>query len=339
MGIVASAIASFNNSALALPGFFWTSVMMTPVFFIVWKMSAEILAIFFPVKKSRDYNFAFIAEALIAIWLVFGHGNWETLRDGVGFLPYLLSAVLFLVARDATARLWEQNPRMPKWWRTSFDGATRRWLKIGALLVFVAILGLSTVQEFRFIALQISGCLFGIAAGYFGRKASPPLNYMVFVMIFLTVGITMQPEYFRFGQLGRLTFLHLAAVAGIVKIGALIFALRNFAPAGFIKDNHYQYIKWFMRLGTLLVFILFVMTEAVPALLAFGLGVLATAWFAVKHLPKGTDVFVLSGNLWAAMLCLFGSITVMPTLTVIGILCWKSNGTRAFWQKVSSSFR
>jgi hypothetical protein len=313
--------------------------MTLPVFYAAWKMSPEILAVFFPAKKSRDYNFAFLAEILVAVWLVFGYGNWETLRDGVGFLPYLASAVLFLVARDATARLCEQNPKTPRWWRKSFDSAARRWLKISILLVFVAILGAGAVQELGFIALQIAGGLFGIVAGYFGRRSYPPLNYIALVVVLLTVGITMQPEYFRFAQMGRLTFPHLAALAGIVMIGALIFAMRNFTPTGFVTDGHYRYIKWFMRLCTLLVFILFVMTEAVPALLAFGAGVLATAWFAVKHLPRGSDVFVLSGNLWGAMLFLFGAVAVMPALAAVGILCWRNNNTKSFWAKLAAALK
>ncbi|MDR2268652.1 MAG: hypothetical protein LBD94_00530 [Rickettsiales bacterium] len=331
--IVASAITSFNNAALVEPNFVWTAVLMLPVFIAVWKIAPELLDFFFPGKKSRDYNFAFLAEAMLVVWLIFNHGNWQSIRDGTGFLPYLVSAVLFLLCRDVMARLCEMNPKMPVWWR-KIDRRTRKWIKIGILLSTVAVVAASAIQEFNFISLQINAVMFGIAAGYFGRKSAAPVNYLMMVMTVLAVGIAMQPEYFRFGQLGRLSFAHLAALAFIVMLGAVIFVFRNFNPSGFIRDNHYRYVKWFMRLGTLLALILFVMTESVPVLLGFCASAAVTSWFAVKHSDRNTDVFVLSGNLWAMMMFVFGMMTFMPVISIIGILCWKNNNGKLFWQNL-----
>jgi len=262
-------------------------------------------------------------------WLVFNHGNWNVIRDGFGFLPYIDAVVLFLISKDAFARLYEQNPKVPKWWR-NFDGRTQKWLKINALLIGIAILAVNGIQEFSYAALYIASVLFGIVAGYYKRKSAAPINYTMILMLAVTMAIAMQPEFFRFGQLGKLGVIHLAALAVIVALAAVILVFRNFAPTGFIRDNYYRYIKWFMRLSCLLMLILFVMTEAVPALLGFGGAVAMTMWFAAKH---GIEpVFQLSNNFWAMMLMMFGVITVMPLFTILGILCWKNNGTKAFWK-------
>jgi hypothetical protein len=331
--LVASAVASFNNAALAMPNFMWAAVLMLPVFILAWKIAPEILNNFFPTKKKRDENFAWTAEVLLALFLVLDHGNWAVIRDGVGFLPYLQAALLFLLAKDATARLYRHNPRVPLFW-SRFDKYTQRWLKIAALLVAVALIASSAAQEFNFIALQIASVLFGAAAGYFSRRPAAPVNYMTIVMLGAAVAVAMQPEYFRFAQLGRLTLAHLSALGGIVALGAVVFIFRNFGPSGIIRDNYYKYIKWFMWLLTLLMFILFAITESVPVLLGFGASVLMTSWFAAKHSKQA--VFQLSGNLWAMMLMLFGAITAMPAITIVGILCWRNNNIKSFWRSLAN---
>jgi hypothetical protein len=238
-----------------------------------------------------------------------------------------------LLCRDAMARLYGYNPKLPKWWRR-IDASARQWLKICAFLMLLAALGASAIRSFPFMALQAGSVLFGAASGYFGRSPAQPVNYITAIMFVVTVGITLQPEYFRFGQLGRLTITHLIALALMAALSASVFVFRNFRPAGFVKDNHYKYIKWFMRLACLLAFILFVMTESVPVLLGFGATVAAAAWFAVKHAETGTNTAVLSGNLWALALALFGIMTVMPAITVAGILCWKNNNVKQFWKSL-----
>jgi hypothetical protein len=93
-------------------------------------------------------------------------------------------------------------------------------------------------------------------------------------------------------------------------------------------------MKWFMRLSSALAFVLFAMTESAPILIGFGAAVAATAFLAVKHAPRERNIKALSGDLWAVMLCLFGAITTMPLITVVGILCWRNNNTRSFWHNL-----
>ena len=325
--IVASAITSFNNAALAAPAFLWAAVLMLPVYWALALVAGDLLDYFFPLKKSRDFCFAWWFESAAIAWIIFNHGNWEVLRDGAGFLPYITALALFLLCRDAAARLAEFNPKAPKAWR-AFDSKTRKWLKLAVLVVAIAIIGGSAAPRFNYQALQVGAVLFGAAAGFLSRRPYGPIPGTAAVMMILTAAVAMQPEFFRFGQLGRLSLAHLVALAAMMKLAALCYVLRNFNPSHFIKDNHYKYIKWFMRLCTLLAFILFVMTESVPVLLGFGLTVAIAAWFAVKHAERGTIVAPLAENIWAIMLVVFGVITEMQLIAIIGILCWKNNGAR-----------
>ncbi|MDR1826603.1 MAG: hypothetical protein LBQ49_02835 [Rickettsiales bacterium] len=331
--IVQSAITSFNNAALLAPGFFWTAVLALPIYLAVWKIAPDVSNLFFPAKKSRDYNFAWIAECAIIAWIILNNGNWAVIRDGFGFLPYLEAAVLFALCKDAAARLYEQNPRLPKAWQKT-DRATKTWIKIGALAVSTALFAAGAIQQFNFIALRITAVMFGAAAGFFGRRSFGPINLLTIAMFALSIAITLQPEFFRFGQLGRLGVVHLSSLACIAALGAVIFVFRNFKPADWIFDNHYRYMKWFMRLSSALAFVLFAMTESAPILIGFGAAVAATAFLAVKHAPRERNIKALSGDLWAVMLCLFGAITTMPLITVVGILCWRNNNTRSFWHNL-----
>jgi len=324
-------MTSFNNAALLQPGFVWSAVMALPIFIAAWAVSPDILDRFFPTKKNRIENFAWLVGAVMICHIIFNYGNWNVVRDGATLLPYLNAVCLFLLARDFMTRLYLSNPRMPKRWQ-KLDQRIKYGVKLGFLIAGIAVLAVSSAREWHFAALQISAALFGIASGYFGRRPFPPMSQMIFATSVLTVGITMQPEYFRFGQLGQLGVAHLAALALTVMLAALSFAFCNFANTGFVRDNHYKYIKWFMRFSSILGATLFIMTEAVPALLMTWASVFVLAWFAVKHAPKGTKLSSLAVNLWALMLMMFGIVGVMPVITVAGILAWDGGGVKKFWQ-------
>ena len=323
--IVASAITSFNNAALAAPNFLWGALLMMPLFFVAWKKCDMFLAEFFPTRRLRDYNFVWLMELMLIGWLTLNSGNWNAIRDGVGYLPYINSAITFLLVRDFVARLRDRNPKLPAF-IISMSRRARRWIKFGIFVAMIAV-GFSVNLQPEFMALQSSAVLFGAASGYLRRRTAKPVNFISFILFTLTVIISMQPEYFRFGQLGHLTIAHIFFLSLMAILYAMIFVFRNFKPTGFIKDNHYKYIKWFVRLSTLLAFILFVMTESVPMLLGFFVGVFVTVWFAVKH-ARIFNGMQLSQNLLALMMISFGIMTVMPIVTITGIFWWKEFGAK-----------
>ena len=85
-----------------------------------------------------------------------------------------------------------------------------------------------------------------------------------------------------------------------------------------------------MRTFGLLAGAFFVLTEALPVF--FGMVAIFWCWFvlSVRH-QKNIDVN-LGRQLFALALILFGVITVMPVISVIGILCWGEKSVSEFWQ-------
>ena len=333
--IVTSAISSFNNQALYGASFFWLSLIMLPVFFAAYHFAPVILDELFQNKKKRNHSFAAIAELSLAAWLLLNHGNWDVIRDEIAFLPYMIAIILFFCIRNAIARLYVINPKIPNFWREL--GYIKFWIKIVFIMLLVGAAAGSAVQDLPFVAMQISAVMFGIVSGYFTRREISVYGWTSFLFMMTSVAILMQPEFFRFAQLGRLSVLHLGAIAAALVLAPSIFVFRHAKPTGFIKDNHYQYAKWFLRFCLILIMILYALTESVPILIVLAGGVLATVWLAAKHVGRGTDLAPVGNNLWAVMLMAFGVLTVMPVITIAGILCWRNNGVKNFWQCIKEA--
>ena len=327
--IVFTAIASFNNAALLPASFFWLGLIMLPLFIIAYKMAPVILSEYF--QKNRDNMLLFIAEFSLILWLILNSGNWDAIRDGAGSLPYIIAFVLFLLCRNAMARLRAMNLKSPDFWVRLNNGA-----KIVIKILFIAALAAaaasSTIPEFPLMAMQLSAVFFGMVAGYFSPKPKSWANYTMSVFVIVAIAMLMQPEYFRFGKLGALTALHLIGIASILTLASIVFVFRNFKPIGFIKDNYYRYMKWFLRFCLLLILILYSLTESVPILIVFALAVMAAAWLAAKHAKAGTDLLEMSKNLFAILMMAFGILTIMPTITAAGILLYAKNKQRNFWR-------
>jgi len=328
--IVASAIASFNNQALAGGGFFWLGILSLPILYLIWQFSPQILANYFPSERRRNGNLAFVSEIALFAWLLLAGGNWAAIRDGAGYLPFVIGVVLFLLARDIILRLRENNPALPECWRRQ-SARTRAIVKILLLAAFAAAIYFSAAPEWEFKIMQFCAVLFGISAGCFSSRPSNPVPFSTFILLAVAAGIMLQPEFFRFGQLGHLTIFHLGAMMLLFALGAMIFVFRFFRPSGFIKDNHYDYVAWFMRVGLVLAISLFFMTESVIGLAGFFGTALVLVWLAAKHQPAGTNISGLTQNLWGLFLLVFGFIAGMPVISAAGVLALKKPGTG--WRK------
>jgi hypothetical protein len=136
----------------------------------------------------------------------------------------------------------------------------------------------------------------------------------------LTVIILMQPEFFRFGQLGNLTAIHLLFALIIGALAAAIMATRNISPRGRVHQSAYIKLKWMARILAGLCVVLFALTESVPVFL--GLTGVLFASFALSVWHSDSVPENLSKKLWALLLCAFGVATSLPLVTVFGILYW-----------------
>jgi hypothetical protein len=130
----------------------------------------------------------------------------------------------------------------------------------------------------------------------------------------------MQPEFFRFGQLGNLTALHIIFVLLTGMLAAAVVAVRNIRPRGGIHRSAFVKLKWMCRIVTGLCLIMFVLTESVPVF--FGAAAALAAMFAISvwH-ARGLPEY-LSEKLWAALLCSFGIMASLPAITALGVAYW-----------------
>jgi hypothetical protein len=113
--------------------------------------------------------------------------------------------------------------------------------------------------------------------------------------------------------------------------GTATVAIGNVCPCGKIAHGVFVKLKWLLRVICLLSMALFLLTEAVPLFL----GILV-AWFVLlgtSVLHKDAVCPMLRDKLFALMLMSFGVVTVMPAVTVFGILYWVNTPRVEFWRE------
>lgn len=316
--VVQSAISAFNNAALLTPAFLWYAILALPLFVVVFAC-ADMLRAYLKwnmgnvVEKSAPW-----VVGLMAGWAVLMGGNYAVIRDSATVLPFVCAGILFVCSMFLMGHVQCIGViKSTKWW----------WVLV--LCVLGAVL-MSDMHTWWGPLLQIAALVLG---GIFGRSLGNrfgAVSMVCGIMLALVSAILMQPEFFRFGQLGNLTYFHLLVVMSFVValVGAL--CVKNVGARGKIKQSVYVKLKWLMRTFALLAGAFFVLTEALPVF--FGMVAIFWCWFvlSVRH-QKNIDVN-LGRQLFALALILFGVITVMPVISVIGILCWGEKSVSEFWQ-------
>lgn len=313
--VVQSAVSAFNNAALALPAFFWLGLLMLPLFFVVYKHGNRLMDMIGWERFGLQARIMKWTVMMSLLWLVLFGGNYVVLRDGTSLLPFVIATVAFMgmlfvgnVTRDIS---------LPKWHGLS---RARKWKAILFSVLILAIIGLTDTHTWWGPILQIAAFVGG---AYFGRRMTKNINGVPFVsgFIFLfTVMILMQPEFFRFGQLGSLTLLHLAGIAlvGLPVIGSVM--LRNFEARGKIYQSAFIKLKWLMRCLVVLAGCLFVMTESVPVFIGTCVLVAMLCWLKIIHAKSMPEH--LADRLLMLAIFAFGILTVMPVISCLAIFGW-----------------
>ena len=311
--IVQSALSAFNNAALSAPAFMWYGLLATPLFVLTYKYGAKIMA-----KINWNcHNISIITNkwccVLTLIWLILFGGNYSILRDNGSVLPFIIAIIVFFLSICVGKILRDTN--LPKWDTLNTGGKA---IIISGTLLCLIITGLSDTHAWWGPILQITSLVLGLLIGYKSKRPSNNTTTTLIIMLAITTIILMQPEFFRFGQLGNLGPIHLA---GILLMGLSIvatFALQYIKPANKLHDSAYTKIKWLCRVLILLCIVLFILTESVPM---FGITlVIAFIMFniSIRHL-KIMPVH-LGQKMFALSIILFGLITTMPALSCFGIL-------------------
>lgn len=317
--IVQSAISAFNNAALAAPAFLWWAILACPLFLVAYKFGGELIA---KIGWSRDQmtlRASIWTVGLALVWLVLFGGNYGVLRDGTSVLPCMTAAIAF--AASLFIGTHTRGVKMPAWRGMSARG------KICYALVVLAIIGMvarSGMHAWWGPILQIGAIAMGLIMGRTARGTVRAIPGVVLVTMATTTVILMQPEYFRFGQLGNLTVLHLAAIMMIGVMAAATVALRNVNPRGRIHHSAYVKLKWMARFVSLLAIALFILTESVPVFLGATVALFVSFALSVWHAPHISQD--TATRAFALLLGTFGLITVMPVITVMGVVLWTMSG-------------
>lgn len=307
--IVTTAVSSFNNAALYGPYFFIIGLLNIPVFFMMYMYGRDFVSKIGWSKDNIETNTGLWSVATLMIWLILFGGNYAVIRDGISLLPWCLAFVLFVSTIYLTNRI-KYFGYMKKIQNTKI-----KWL-IG--LVCIISLALSALPTWWGILLQISAVLLGVFVGHKFNVKFSDVILPTFVFWIMTILILMQPEYFRFAQLGNLTLTHMLGllICGFFFITTIVTKYTNARSK--IYDSAYIKLKWLFRISAILALILFVVTESIPVFLGL-LGVCGILQMLTIYHGK-QDMKRISGGSWAMSLLFFGVIIICPVISMLGII-------------------
>lgn len=325
--VVQSAVSAFNNAALALPAFCWFGLLMIPLFYVVYKYGNKLMDMIGWNGVGLQSRIIKWTVVMSLLWLVLFGGNYVVLRDSETLLPFMTAGVA-MMGMIFVGAMTRHIP-LPVWRNLSRQQKVKL---VGFSALILAIIGLTDTHRWWGPILQIAAFVGGF---FIGRRMKYKISDVPFVSVFMllfTIMILMQPEFFRFGQLGNLTLLHLV---GVVCVGAPIMGvimLRNFKPMSRIYQSAYIKLKWMMRCLIVLAGCLFVMTESVPVFI--GLCGLMAGLFWLKIVHSDTVPQYLADRLLMFAIFAFGILTVMPVISCLAILCWLSLPNGDFFKEL-----
>ncbi len=324
MAIVQSAVSSFNNAALGAPSFLWIGLLSMPIFMVVWlcrDVISERLG-----WRTAPMAMRYAADwfmVLGLLWFIFMGGNYGVLRDAASHLPWVIAVMLFGLGIGTGGMLRDYHTQMP-------TGRRRRIWRWGTGVFVIAAAALSGYPTWWGALLNAAAVISGVIIG---RRVTTWPNTVAMtpcLIILGTVLLLMQPEYFRFGQLGNLTLGHLIGLYITGALSVLAIIVRMVRPANKIYPSAYVKLKWMARMIAALAGVLFILTESVPvflgAMAAFGI----LAILGIIHSEKLPQN--LGGYVWAMALIAFGVLTQMPVVGLVGVMVMAKSPRGDVWR-------
>ena len=304
--VVQSAVSAFNNAALVAPAFLWWAILAMPLFVGAYLCADLVRARIGWNSDNAQRRMALWSMGLTFGWVVLFGGNYDVLRDSLSALPFMNAVIVFLTSLFVASHT--RNVALPK----------RNVKNVLLALAIILVVALSDLHAWWGPLLQVGAMLLGGLLGRVAKADMRPIAGAVLITMTVVTAMLMQPEFFRFGQLGNLTIIHLIAVLALGGVGMALLALNNVNPRGKIKRSVFIKLKWMMRFIVALGVALFVLTEAVPIFL----GTMATMFvmFAMSVWHAERVASGLVPWMFAILLGIFGVLTVMPVITVMAIL-------------------
>lgn len=317
--IVQSAVSAFNNMALATPAFLWCAVLALPLFMVTfWCKDAILTRIGWNRENILNRTTTWVAGLTLGCVVLFG-GNYAVLRDTLSVLPMMVATIVFLTSLFVSSHLRQLGLPEKRW---------RFWALATCILIIV---GLSDTHTWWGPLMQIGALSSGLILGRLAKADMRPYSGTTLIVLTTTVAFLMQPEFWRFGQLGNLSVAHLVAILIIGTTAMATIAIQNTNTSGRIKAGMFIKAKWLARVVCALGCALFVLTEAVPVLLGTMLAMYISFSMSVWHAKNVNKQ--IADKMFAIMLMTFGVITIMPAITCIGILFWHNNDCKRMWHE------
>lgn len=315
--VVASATSAFNNFAVVPPAFLWNTVLVTPLLFGIYlfvRRFADKCGIKPYITMER---MTFWTVVLTALWVVLMGGNYVVLRDGVSLLPWVTAAILFVSCMFIGINT--RVIKLPIWYGNRNVSNRRRWI------INLAVFAICLVPVWMCGALnwwggliQVASVFIGFLIGRYTKRQMRVVPCTLGVMLVTTIAILMQPELWRFGQLGNLGPAHLLWILVVGIVIAMAFALDAVSTRGRIHQSAYVKLKWLMRFTLALCMVLFVLTEAVPIFIAAVVSAFLLFAMSVWHSTGVPDMLAKRMLAWAIVL--FGCLISAPAVSAIGII-------------------
>ncbi len=323
--VVQSAVSAFNNAALMAPAFFWWAVLALPMFFVIWLCANTIMGRIGWSRENIVGRGAGWCVGLTLVWVVLFGGNYGALRDDVSVLPFVTAAIVMAASVFIGNRT--RNVRIPRL-REMARGVRLR--TIGIIALVLVLVGASDMHAWWGPILQIGAMAAGLVVGRRLKRDVGAMTWVSLMVVGVVSAILMQPEFFRFGQLGNLTAFHLLflGVTGATAVATL--TLRNVNARGRIHHSAFVKLKWMVRFVCALGVVLFIMTESVPVFLGM-LGAMGIM-FAMSIWHRDVVDSKIAECMFMLAIGLFGVVTSMPAVTAIGILGWSALGGGKIWR-------
>ena len=302
--IVQSALSAFNNAALTAPAFLWSALLTLPLYALVWMFSDKI-ANKIGWTHSNILTRASLWVAIITFgWIVLFGGNYNVLRDDTSTLPFMIASIIFVTSMFIGSHL-NRSILMDR-------------KNLPYVILLVVALGLSDMHAWWGPLLQIAAAAFGFLVGNVAKSEMRDVPGILLIIMATTTTMLMQPEFFRFGQLGNLTWLHMVAIMIVGMLIAATIAVRNVVPSGQIHHSAYIKLKWMVRFVIMLGLAVFIMTESVPVFLGTVIAMFVLFALSVWH-SKSVPA-TLGEKLYALAIISFGIIITMPVIVATGIV-------------------
>ncbi|MBD5388923.1 hypothetical protein HDR63_01560 [bacterium] len=323
--IVQTAVSAFNNAALYAPTFLWLGILMLPLFWMARVAGPDFVAhqTILPGlhrPATRADNYALVVLGTILGWLILMGGNYGVLRDAMSTLPYAMAGVMFFVTTLTVRQGRVVAPALPAWIANRVRRP--RLMRYLVLLMVAVVAGAFGAPGWTGFLMAAASVLMGAMVGRAMPRGMNAMLGTVLAMMMVATLMLMQPEFFHFGQLGNLTLVHMGGLILLGAFAAATLALRYVHPRGRIHHSAYVKLKWMARLVSILAAALFVLTESVPVFLGLTGVIFLMCVMSVWHAERVPAD--LATRMWAMTMGIFGILTGMPVITVVGIILMAS---------------